>query len=364
MPVRSPRSIVGLALLATTSIVVGVIWDISWHRSIGRDTFWTPAHLAIYAGGLIAGLSGGVVVLRTTFGGPGPAVRVWGFRGPLGAWVGIWGALAMLASAPFDDWWHNTYGLDVTILSPPHTVLALGIIAIQIGMWLTILSHQNRASYSRWLDVAFSYAGGALILQVGTMFLVQTLARKQHSSSFYVVSAAVFPLFLVAASRASKGRWGATLTAAVFMGISVAMTWILPLFPAEPKLAPILNPLTHMVPPPFPLLLVIPAATMDVWMRRIRGREWMLALLLGSSFVLVLLAVQWWFSEFMLSPRSASWFFGGHRWSYSVSPDDPRLNRFSDEHLTMRGLAFAILVAAVVSRIGLGWGTWMRKVVR
>src|SRR5215211_2884624 len=101
------------ALAAATSIIVGVIWDISWHRSIGRDTFWTPAHLAIYAGGLIAGVSGGVVVLRTTFGtrSPAAAVRVWGFRGPLGAWVGIWGALAMLASAPFDDWWHNTYGL-------------------------------------------------------------------------------------------------------------------------------------------------------------------------------------------------------------------------------------------------------------
>ena len=34
--------------LAVTSAIVGVQWDISWHRSIGRDTFWTPAHMAIY----------------------------------------------------------------------------------------------------------------------------------------------------------------------------------------------------------------------------------------------------------------------------------------------------------------------------
>jgi len=26
---------------ASTSVLVGVIWDISWHRTIGRDTFWT-----------------------------------------------------------------------------------------------------------------------------------------------------------------------------------------------------------------------------------------------------------------------------------------------------------------------------------
>ncbi len=54
---------------ASTSVFVGVVWDISWHRTIGRDTFWTPAHLAIYLGGFVAGLSCGWVVLRTTFAG-------------------------------------------------------------------------------------------------------------------------------------------------------------------------------------------------------------------------------------------------------------------------------------------------------
>ncbi|HYR31006.1 MAG TPA: hypothetical protein VEO93_03740, partial [Gemmatimonadales bacterium] len=46
-------------LLAATSTVVGVIWDISWHRTIGRDTFWTPAHMAIYLGGVLAGCACG-----------------------------------------------------------------------------------------------------------------------------------------------------------------------------------------------------------------------------------------------------------------------------------------------------------------
>ncbi len=30
---------------ASASVLVGVIWDISWHRTIGRDTFWTAAAL-------------------------------------------------------------------------------------------------------------------------------------------------------------------------------------------------------------------------------------------------------------------------------------------------------------------------------
>ena len=58
-----------LVLFASTSVVVGVIWDISWHRTIGRDTFWTPAHLAIYLGGLVAGLTCGWRALRVTFAG-------------------------------------------------------------------------------------------------------------------------------------------------------------------------------------------------------------------------------------------------------------------------------------------------------
>src|SRR6266576_3172273 len=57
-------------LLAATSTVVGVIWDISWHRTIGRDTFWTPAHMAIYLGGVLALL-----------GLPRPAGRVGGHLG-------------------------------------------------------------------------------------------------------------------------------------------------------------------------------------------------------------------------------------------------------------------------------------------
>ena len=40
---------------------------------------------------------------------------VWGFRGPLGAFLGAWGAATMVVSAPFDNWWHNAYGLDVKI---------------------------------------------------------------------------------------------------------------------------------------------------------------------------------------------------------------------------------------------------------
>src|SRR4029079_6740750 len=91
--------------LAVTSAYLGGYWDISWHRSIGRDSFWSPPHIAIYSCGVLAGLSSAYLILTTTFGRRAPlravSVSIWGFRGPLGAFISAWGGLAMLVAAPF-----------------------------------------------------------------------------------------------------------------------------------------------------------------------------------------------------------------------------------------------------------------------
>src|ERR1700759_2248648 len=138
------------AVLAVTSVTIGLHWDISWHRSIGRDTFWTPAHMAIYLCGVLACISFGYLILGATFirgrAEQEGAVRVLGFRGPLGAFIAAWGGIAMMTSAPFDNWWHNAYGLDVKIVSPPHTLLILGIRAVGVGILFLILAAMNRAS--------------------------------------------------------------------------------------------------------------------------------------------------------------------------------------------------------------------------
>ncbi len=124
--------------LAVTSSSIGGAWDVSWHRSIGRDTFWTPAHLAIQACGVIAAIICGYLMLINTFGRSqeqkAASVNVLGFRAPLGAFIAAWGGIAMITSAPFDNWWHAAYGLDVKIVSPPHTLLILGIRAVAVGV--------------------------------------------------------------------------------------------------------------------------------------------------------------------------------------------------------------------------------------
>src|SRR5437763_6307934 len=55
-------------LAAVTSVMIGEYWDISWHISVGRDTFWTPAHMAIQLAAVIAATSASWRIFATTFG--------------------------------------------------------------------------------------------------------------------------------------------------------------------------------------------------------------------------------------------------------------------------------------------------------
>ncbi len=362
-------------LAGSTSIIVGLLWDISWHMTIGRDTFWTPAHLAIYLGGVLAGISCGWLALRTTFAGTpeekAATVRFWGFRAPLGAWVAIWGALAMLTSAPFDDWWHNAYGLDVEILSPPHSLLGAGMIAIQMGAMMLALALQNRAPAGevRKLGRAHLYAAGIVILMVTTLLMEYSSPNERHAAFFYQVMAAVLPFFLVAVARSSRLRWAATTSSGFYMLITGAMVWILPLFPAQPLLGPINNPVDHMAPPYFPLLLAIPAFGIDLLLQRREEKRagWLDGAAIAAVFLGLFFATHWLFADFLLSPASRNWFFAGDRvWTYSSTFGDWRYEFWGTDTdpVTWRAMGIALLWALFSTRLGLWWGQWMARVQR
>jgi hypothetical protein len=374
--------------VAAVLVNVGVIWDISWHMTIGRDSFWTPAHMCTYLSALIVGVTCGYVALKTTFAGTeeerGRAVSFWGFRAPLGAWICIWGSLAMLTSAPFDDWWHNAYGLDVKIISPPHTLLAVGMVSIVAGALLWTLAWQNSSESSdadpelrRRLGILFAVCGG-LMLSMRAIYVTEYSYRGyQHMSSFYKIAALAFPSALVALARASRMRWAATGGALVYMAVRILMGWILPLFPATSKLGPIFNPMTHMAAMEFPLLLVAPAAVIDVLSRRFGKdappkRDWLTAPVFGVAFVLALLVVQWPFADFLHSPAARNWvFFTDRTFTYNSRPTgmymtyryftsgaDASVGAFAV------GLGLAMIYATVGSRVGLAVGKWMTKVQR
>ncbi|PYJ81178.1 MAG: hypothetical protein DME22_21800 [Verrucomicrobia bacterium] len=389
-----PRSVY-LAVAGLACLPIGLLWDISHHSTIGRDTFWTPAHIIIQLGGIVPALLFASIALKTTFRGTeherNASVSFWGFRAPLGVWVTVWGAIAMMTSAPFDDWWHNRYGLDVKIVSPPHAVLGLGMFAVGMGVLLFAFSSQNRANSGNRTrsGLICALAVGVMIAMWADFATEFTWPNLQHASHFYAVVSTPFPLLLLLAARASKVRAGATIAAATYMFIYIGMILVLPLFPAHPKLAPVYHPVDHMVPPAFPLLLIVPAVAIDVisWLftrssksiaqppaspgatlpRPRWWRDWLLALLFAAVFLAIIFAVQWPFSTFLLSDGADNRFFArsGH-WPYFAKPGD-WVNRFWDwdnDPITFKGMALAFLRAFISARVGLLLGSYLLRLKR
>jgi hypothetical protein len=363
------------AALAVTSNMIGAHWDISWHRSIGRDSFWTPAHMAIYLCGVLAGISCGYLILNTTFRRPAEyvasSVNVLGFRGPLGAFLAAWGGIAMLTSAPFDNWWHNAYGLDVKIVSPPHTLLTLGAFAIELGALFLITTAMNRATGKQFenLQRMFLYIGGLLLVHIMVFMMEFTGDTHLHSSSPYITVAFGAPALLAMLWQASRNRWAATWTSGFYMVFLCGVIWMLQLFPAEPKLGPVYQSVTHFVPPAFPLLLIVPAFFVDLFLQRTQNWQmWLRALIAGPLFMLAFVAAEWPFASFLMTPAAHNYFFAAGSVSFSTQPQsDSVLRHFTaPEHglVFWHGIGVAMLYAALGTLIGLSLGKWMRKVQR
>jgi hypothetical protein len=364
-----------LAAFGVTSAMIGVHWDISWHRSIGRDTFWTPPHLAIQLCGIIAAIACGFLILGTTFTRSplrDSSVSVFGFRGPLGAFVMAWGGFAMISSAPFDDWWHSAYGLDVKILSPPHVVLAMGMYGVEIGALILIAAQMNRASGSARRPFQYMFLYMAAMLMIGGMILVLEFTPRilLHSAIAYRVVSMIAPITLLVSARATRMRWAATTVAGIYTAFLLGLVWILPLFPAQPKLGPVMHPVTQFVPNGFPLLLIVPAILIDLVMPRLAGwPNWRQALVAGPLFLLSFLAVEWPFGTFLQSPAAHDAIFGSGYLDYSAGPRSLYvLNVFMRYEKTPGEFATGMLIAAIcailASWLGMARGDWLKSVRR
>lgn len=361
---------VALTLAAAMLTQVSLLWDISWHMSIGRDSFWTPAHIGLYLGGLIPGAVCAAQVLRATWGAPGaPVIQVLGLRGASGAFVTLWGAVAMLVSAPFDDWWHGAYGLDITVYTPPHLLLVSGMTALLLGATLLLAAWANDQAVAGRAALLQVVAAGLLVLMAGTLALQASNRIFMHSSGFYLLGALLFP-FVLTGATVSRIHWPMACAAAVYTLVRLLLAWGLPLFPAEPRLGPVFFSVSHMVPPDFPLLLIVPALLMDVCYRRTDG--WTperRAVLLGLVFLLSFAPLQWLFADLLLSAALRGWLLATDSFRYNLTPGGFAARQVFYPWDTSRvGFFLGMLLAATAAmgsaRLGLGWASLQRRVRR
>jgi hypothetical protein len=150
----------------------------------------------------------------------------------------------------------------------------------------------------------------------------------------------------------------------------LSFLWILQLVPAEPKLGPVYQKITHLVPPDFPALIIVPAIVFDLVRRRISTlNRWTQAAILGATSLASFLVIQWPFASFLMSPASRNWFFATNNLPYFMPPTSHwAQNAWLPTETSPMQFAVRMLLALaagiLMTRVGLSWGEWMRRIRR
>jgi hypothetical protein len=362
--------------IAALLIPVSLIWDYSWECTIGVDRIWSPPHLATHVGIWLSGLIGLQLIARFTLARHrrqfADGVNLGSFCGPTGAWILLWGAATMQCAFLFDSWWQQAYGLGAGLWHPPQILKATAFFTVLLGGIALAAAAKSRDHLKS--ATAFLIWNGGLFLTLCALVLAMTnLPNAQHTAGFVEISSALYPGILLAVGAASRTRWGMAGAALVYLLVSGAMVWVLPLFSAHPLTAPIHNPMDHMMPPSFPLLLIVPALVMD-WLRGqfADGAGWRAEIMqagsLGLGFVATFLPAQWFFASFLLSPAADNWFFagGGRHWPFFLKIDQARVMFWgtTQDPMTWRTVLWASMLAIFSTEVGFRIGKWLRNLCR
>lgn len=159
--------------------IFATYWDEAWHTDIGRDSFWTPAHLLLYGAMAVVGLS----------------IAAWGIRvlmilrsprraaAQLPVLAACLGGAAALAAAPIDAAWHQAFGRDSVAWSPPHVLVIFAATSIALGALVGV------APGARALRAA---AGTLLLANASAVVFEYETDVPQFSETLYL------PILLVA----------------------------------------------------------------------------------------------------------------------------------------------------------------------
>ena len=143
----------------------------------------------------------------------------------------------------------------------------------------------------------------------------------------------------------------------------------MPLFPATPKLGPVMHEVKQFIPAGFPMLILIPAFVLDLaWPRIAAMRQWKQAVISGALFFGILVLVQWPFGDFLQSPLARNALFGSIYFDYFQSPQSYaatyRFVNYENPAEFRMGMAIALGCAIVSTWLGMAAGDWLKRVRR
>ena len=222
-----PAVFLAAAAVGGLSIMTGVFFDTSWHRSIGRDTFFIWPHLCIFIGAFVVGVASFSGVATASVGRAeafgGTVLRLGPLRLPAGFAIACVGILVVLAAGPIDAYWHWLYGKDVLIWSFPHLLLYYGGGVAAVGLLLAAAAEKGRGVFARrWLWLATMIVILEDLVHRSLFVLAHyTQVPETRTADFYPLLVSLFlPLIFVAGVRA-VGWWAPPVASAFYLVICI-----------------------------------------------------------------------------------------------------------------------------------------------
>jgi hypothetical protein len=213
------RARTALVAFGGVAAVLGLYWDDAWHTDVGRDTFFAPPHLLLYAG---VGL-----LLLTVASWAWQRFRQerWAAFGDLTLTLPLLGAGVTLAAAPVDELWHELFGRDAVVWSPPHMVAVAGMLAFAAGLHLA--AHRDPGRTPRLTGAVI---GAFLLAAAGTVVMEFEADVPQFPVVTYLpvhIASLSFAFALI--RRVSDRAWVTTHAATVYVALRLVVVGFLAL---------------------------------------------------------------------------------------------------------------------------------------
>jgi hypothetical protein len=170
-----------LLIIGVSLQLGGSNWDIVWHGSKKVESFLTPPHAVIYSG---VAITIGSIIARLCLSNSltNKIAKTRSFlytikdinKLPFPFKLSIIGALLQITAGPFDFWWHTKFGFD-GLLSPPHSVLATGMLLVSLGAMIGIYKNLKTNPVPIIGNIVFLISSGVSLMVSMDIILMFTL---------------------------------------------------------------------------------------------------------------------------------------------------------------------------------------------